>query len=406
MTCTRREFLCTAGAASVPLAAPRLVFADSGKAAENADTIVIVFQRGGMDALNAIVPHADADYYRLRPTLAIPRPGTGTGAALDLDGFFGFHPSLAPLQPLYQEGRLAAVHATGFVLGSRSHFDCQDFMERASLGTSGITSGWLNRHLETIGVTETFQAVGVGSALQPSLRGTAPVIGLSNIASFDIRTTSARRRSIGDTFGALYGDSTLLSGSARLALGAIDELAVANPAQYPVENGAVYPTTSFGTQMREVAQLIRADIGLQVAAVDIGGWDHHDNEAGILSTLLDELARTLAAFDTDLGTRMQNVTVVTMTEFGRRAAENASGGTDHGSGYGMLLLGGGVVGRTVYRSWPGLTDTQLFRGDLAITTDYRTILSELLLKRGGGTDLAYVFPDFAQVPAVNAFVAR
>lgn len=406
MTCTRREFLCTAAAAGVPLAAPRLVFAQSGKAAENADTIVIVFQRGGMDALNAIVPHADSDYYRLRPTLAVPRPGTGTGAALDLDGFFGLHPSLAPLQPLYQAGRVAAVHATGFVLGSRSHFDCQDFMERAALGTSGITSGWLNRHLEAIGVTETFQAVGVGSALQPSLRGNAPVIGLSNIASFDIRTTSTRRRTIGDTFGALYGDSTLLSGSARLALGAIDELTAANPAQYPAQNGAVYPNTAFGNQMREVAQLIRADIGLQIAAVDIGGWDHHDNEAGILATLLDELARTLAAFDTDLGTRMANVTVITMTEFGRRAAQNESGGTDHGSGYGMLLMGGGVIGRTVYRNWPGLTDAALFRGDLAITTDYRAILSELLQKRGGGTDLPYVFPGFAQTSFVNAFVAR
>jgi uncharacterized protein (DUF1501 family) len=404
MTCTRRQFLTTSSlAAAVPLLTPRLVFAGGAKAATG-QTLVVVFQRGGLDALNAIPPHGDADYYRLRPTLAVPRPGTGANAAIDLDGFFGLNPMLAPLEPLYRSGSLAVVHATGFVLGSRSHFDCQDFMERAALNSANVSSGWLNRHLEASGVTETFQGIGVGRALQLSLQGGAPVIGLGTIAGFTVRTTSTRKDAIQGLFETLYDADNLLAANSRRALGAVDDLAAANPAQYPVEGGATYPTTTFGSQMREVAQLIKADVGLDVACVDIGGWDHHDDEAALLGPLLDELAKTLAAFHADLGARMANVTVVTMTEFGRRAQENASRGTDHGSGYAMLLMGGGVVGNTVYRQWPGLSDAALFRGDLAITIDYRTVLSELLDKRLGGTDLGYVFPGFTPQPYVGAFL--
>jgi len=403
MNLDRRDFLKTASCAALPLALPRLAFASSTAVR---DTLVVVFQRGGMDALNAVVPHADADYYRLRPTLAIPRPGTGTGAALDLDGFFGLNPALAPLLPIYQAGRLAAVHATGFLLGSRSHFDCQDFMERAALNSAGVSSGWLNRHLEAVGVTETFEAVGVGKTLQLALRGNAPAIGLDTFAGFTVRSTSARKSEINDALEGLFASDSLLDTTARRSFAAVDELAAANPGQYAPANGAVYPNTAFGNQLKSIAQLIKADLGLSVATIDIGGWDHHDDEADQLTPLLDELGKAMAAFDNDLGAAMANVTVVTMTEFGRRAQQNASGGTDHGSGYGMLLMGGGVLGRNVYRQWPGLRDDQLFRGDLAITTDYRSVLSEVLVKRMGGSDLARVFPGFAQTPFVNAFVAR
>ncbi len=406
MSCTRRDFFRTAGLAAAPLLAPKLVFADDARIAANTDTLVVVFQRGGMDALNAIVPHGDADYYRLRPTLAIGRPGTGASAAIDLDGFFGLHPSLAPLQPIYQAGRLAAVHATGFTLGSRSHFDCQDFMERAALSTANVSNGWLNRFLGLAGISQTFEAVGVGATVPYALRGLAPVIGIRSFPEFAIRTTSTRRAQITDLLARLYDSETLLALSSRRAIGAVDELAVANPAQYPAESGAVYPNTNFGNQLKSVAQLIKAGVGLKVATVDIGGWDHHDNEAAELAPLLDELAKSLAAFDTDLGPRMSGISVITMTEFGRRVGENASRGTDHGSGYGMFLMGGGVVGRTVYRNWPGLSDAQLFRGDLAITTDYRTVLSEVLEKRMGGTDLSVVFPGFTPQPRLGAFLAR
>ncbi|HET7844534.1 MAG TPA: DUF1501 domain-containing protein [Xanthomonadales bacterium] len=403
MTLNRRDFLKCGACAALPLAMPRLAF---GSTNATRDVLVVVFQRGGADGLNSIVPHGDADYYRLRPTLAVARPGTGTGAALDLDGFFGLNPALAPLLPLYQAGRLAAVQATGFLLGSRSHFDCQDFMERAALNSAGVSSGWLNRHLEAVGVTETFEAVGVGKTLQLALRGNAPTIGIDTFANFTVRTTSARKAEITDALGDLFASDSLLDATARRSLAAVDELAVANPAQYLPANGAVYPSTSFGNQMKSIAQLVKADIGLAVATVDTGGWDLHDDEADQLAPLLDDLAKSLAAFDTDLGAAMANVTVVTMTEFGRRVQQNASGGTDHGSGYAMLLLGGGVTGRNVFRTWPGLRDDQLFRGDLAITTDYRAVLSEVLVKRGGGTDLARVFPGYAQQPFVNAFVAR
>jgi|APFre7841882724_1041349.scaffolds.fasta_scaffold02943_4 uncharacterized protein (DUF1501 family) len=406
MHCTRRGFFRTTGAAALPLLAPRLAFAQDSKAAAATDTLVVVFQRGGMDALNAIVPHGDADYYRLRPTIGVPRPGSGTSAALDLDGYFGLNPALAPLLPLYQNGRLAAVHATGFSLSSRSHFDCQDFMERAALLNAGVSNGWLNRYLELSGVTRTFEAVGVGAAVPYSLRGNAPVIGLRSFAEFALRTQSARVDAIADTYARLYDSQTLLASSSRRALAALDELALANPGQYPVENGAAYPATTFGDQLKQVAQLVKAGVGLRVASLDIGNWDHHDNLVAELAPLLDELGRGLAAFDTDLGTRMAGVTLATMTEFGRRVQENASRGSDHGSGYGMLLMGGGVIGRNVYRNWPGLADNQLYRGDLAITTDYRTVLSELIEKRMGGSDLARVFPGFTPGPRLGAFVAR
>lgn len=406
MHCTRRDFLHTAaGAAALPLLGPRLAFAQQGKAGAT-DTLVVVFQRGGMDALNAVVPHGDADYYRLRPTIGVPRPGSGSGAALDLDGFFGLNPALAPLLPIYQAGRLAAVHATGFSLNSRSHFDCQDFMERAALLNAGVSNGWLNRYLELAGVSRTFEAVGVGAAVPYALRGAAPVIGLRTFPEFALRSQSTRDAAIATALNRLYDADTLLAASARRALAAVDELALANPGQYPVDHGASYPNTTFGDQLKQVAQLIKADVGLRVATVDIGNWDHHDSLVAELAPLLDDLGRGLAAFDTDLGPRMAGVTLVTMTEFGRRVQENASGGTDHGSGYGMLLMGGGVLGRTVYRNWPGLADSQLYRGDLAITTDYRTVLAELIDKRMGGSDLARVFPGFTAGPRLGAFVAR
>jgi uncharacterized protein (DUF1501 family) len=406
MTCNRRDFFKLAGVAAAATAAPRLVFAQSAATARSSDTLIVVYLRGGMDGLNAVVPYADADYYRLRPTVNVPRPGTGTTAALDLDGFFGLNPALAPLQPLYQSGRLAAVQAAGFRQASRSHFECQDRMERATLDLNTVSSGWLNRHLEVVGLGETFQAVGMGRAVQASLRGAAPVIGLATIGEFTIRTTSQRKGEIMDAFAALYDDATLLASSSTQALAAVDQLADASPGTFPVEGNAAYPATTFGGQMREVAQLIKAGLGLQYAAIDLGGWDHHDNEVDELPPLLDELARTFAALDADLGARMGNVTVVTMTEFGRRARENASRGTDHGAGSLMLLMGGGVVGRTVYRDWPGLADADLYNGDLDVTTDYRTVLAEILDKRMGGTDVAKVFPGFQATSSIGALMRR
>jgi uncharacterized protein (DUF1501 family) len=406
MSVNRRDFLKCAGLAALPALAPRMVFAAEGNA--SSDTVIVVFQRGGMDGLNALVPYGDSDYYRLRPTIAIaaPSPLAPAGSAIDLDGFFGLHPAAAPLKPLYDAGRLGFVHAAGLKTRNRSHFDCMDMYERGSPALGEIYDGWINRYLQQNDPKETFGAIGVGRAVQSSLRGEAPVIGLANIAGFRINSRSNRPDDLNAMLGLLYDQDSLLSNNARQALDAVVELAEARPTANAVENGATYPNTGFGNQMREVAQLIKAGVGLRVACVDIGGWDHHENIATYIGPRLDELTRTLAAFDTDLGTRMANVTVITMTEFGRRARENASRGTDHGSASVMMALGGGVVGKRVIADWPGLKDQNLYNGDLDVTIDYRSILSELIEKRMGGADLTEVFPDLQQSPHRGLFLAR
>jgi uncharacterized protein (DUF1501 family) len=406
MNLTRRDFFKSAAILGAPMLAPRLVFAESGAAAGSTDTVVVVFARGGMDGLQSVVPHGDADYYRLRPVVGIARPGA-EGGALDLDGFFALNPGAAALKPLYDSGRLAIVHAAGLKSPSRSHFDCQDALERGSIDTLALSDGWLNRYLQSnASSTATFGALGVGRAVQGSLRGVAPVIGLTSIAGFRLDAAGARGAAVADSLALLYDAPSLLSRTARAALDAIDELALADPAQYPPANGAQYPDSTFGTQMKEVAQLIKAGLGLRVACVDIGGWDHHENINNSLPPLLGELATTLAAFDADLGSAMANVSVVSMTEFGRRAAQNASNGTDHGAASAMFVLGGGVAGGRVVADWPGLAESRLFNGDLDVTTDYRQVLSELIENRLGGADLARVFPGFAPAARTGLFLPR
>lgn len=404
MRLDRRDFLKVSAAATLPFAAPRLVFGQGPSA--NADVLVVVFQRGGLDGLQAVVPHGDADYYRLRPTIGIPRPGTASNAAIDLDGFFGLHPSAAPLKPLYDAGRLAIVHGAGLETSSRSHFECQDFYERGSTQISQVGDGWLNRYLQSNTPGATFGAVAIGRAIQSSMRGPAPVVGISTIANFRLAAAGARAAEIEQQLAGLYGAGDTLGENARKALGALDELVAANPSARTPENGANYPATTFGNQLRELAQLIKSDLGLRAAAVDIGGWDHHENIGNFIGPLLDEMSRALVAFDTDLGPRMANVTVVTMTEFGRRAAQNGSSGTDHGAGTVMFLLGGGVLGRQVVRAWPGLRNQDLVNGDLRVTIDYRTVLAELIDQRMGGADLAHVFPGFTPGPRAGLFARR
>ena len=402
MSLTRRCFLQgTSALAALSVTSPRLAFATDSLATTRG-TLVVIFQRGGMDGLNVVVPHADNDYYRLRPTIGIPRPGT-TGGAIDLDGFFGMNPALSPLLPLYQSGEVAFVQATGYRPDSRSHFECQDHIERGTLHLHDITSGWLNRHLAVVGGDANFQAIGFGGAIQGSLRGVAPVIGVSDIADFTLATDSAQKVVLESALANLYDANTLFSATSAQALAAVDELATAHPAQYPIEGGASYPSGGFGSQLRELAQIIKAGMGLEVACVDIGGWDHHAAVGQVLPPLLTELAQGLLAFRTDLGARMTDVTVVTLTEFGRRAYQNASGGSDHGSAFSSIALGGGVNGGRVYADWPGLRDADLFNGDLNVTTDYRTWLAELLEKRTGNSDIASVFPELAASPSLGLF---
>ena len=404
MSLHRRDFCKLTGCATAAAAfAPRLAFGASGS---NRDVIVCVFQRGGMDGLNAVVPYADANYKLLRPTVGLPEPGAGAEAVLDLDGFYGLNPAAAVLKPLFDAGDLAIVHAAGSLHGDLSHFTAQALMERGVLAHQQIFTGWLNRHLELVGPSVAFQAVGMGTAVAQALRGEAPVVGMSSIANVALDTRSRRAPLTSDLLQYLYTGADALDLSAQQAFEAIEVMEQANPAEYPVENGATYPTTTFGDHLREVAQLIKAGVGLEVACVDIGGWDHHNQLNASLTPLLEQFAQGLAAFHTDLGERMAQVSVVCMTEFGRRAYENGSAGTDHGIGGVMFALGGAVRGGKVYGDWPGLSDADLLDGNLSITTDYRDVLAELLAKRASNGEAATVFPGFTAGSALGIFDSR
>ncbi|MBV8202182.1 MAG: DUF1501 domain-containing protein [Acidobacteria bacterium] len=417
----RRSFLKALGGLSLPAWFPRLAFStapDRLAGAAQRDVLVCIFQRGAADGLNSIVPVGDSDYYGNRPTIAIPEPaspalgGTPGGTAIDLDGFFALHPALAPLKPFYDDKALAAVHAAGSPDPTHSHFQAMDYMERGTPGSQALSTGWINRHLQSAaasgdGDTSPFRAVGFGTLLQASLRGPVPATALRSIADFHLRGDAGAVQTFQASLASLYSDTTWLDAQGVETFNAINALAAANPLAYQPQNGAQYPDSDFGLAMRQVAQLSRASLGLEVACVDVGGWDTHHAEGGAdgqLARLLGDLAAGLAAFATDLGDGMKHVVVVTMSEFGRRVVENASGGTDHGHGNSMLVLGGGVNGGRVYGSWPGLAPDQLASpGDLQVTTDFRTVLAEIVAKRLLNSNLAAVFPGF-QAPAYLGIV--
>lgn len=404
MNLDRRDFckfsLLGAGAA---VARPRLAF---GNGAGSRDVLVCVFQRGGMDGINAVVPIADANYRVQRPTTALPEPGSATGATLELDGFFAINPAASAFKSLFDAGELAIVHATGGLHGDFSHFSAQSLMERGCLAHQSVFDGWLNRHLQIVGPGQPFQAVGVGKAVAPSLRGEAPAIGLTEIDSVALTTQSRRSASTPALLKLLYTGTDALDAAAQQAFDSIDVLAQAQPGGLPTENGAQYPNTAFGRELAEIAQLIKADIGLEVACVDSGGWDHHNQLNVELTPLLQQFTDALAAFRIDLGSRMDGITVVTMSEFGRRAYENGSAGTDHGVGGVMFVFGGGVIGGKVYADWPGLATPDLLDGSLTITTDYRSVLSELLAKRLGNPHVDAVFPGFVDAGRPGMFRPR
>ena len=409
---SRRVFLGAGGLALVSLGfAPEFLartVAAEGRSRRR--ILVTVFQRGAVDGLNMVVPFAEDEYYRLRPTIAIPRPGP-EGAALDLDGFFGLHPRLAPLQPFWLDGSLAVVHASGSPDETRSHFDAQDYMESGTPGVKSTPDGWLNRYLHAKVHQEArtpFRAVALAPQLPRSLQGRAPALAIGQIAQFGVRGGAAAgtaRRSYEQEYAAAADRA--LHTTAREAFEAIRLMEKANPASYSPAGGAEYPRSAFGDALRQIAQLIKADVGLEVAFAESGNWDHHANEGaatGILATRLHDLARGIAAFTRDLGGRMQDVVVMTMSEFGRAVAENGSRGTDHGHGNAMLILGGGVKGGRVYGRWPGLAREQRHDGrDLAITSDFRAVFSEVVRGHMGLADTRPLFPGFAGAAPLGLF---
>jgi uncharacterized protein (DUF1501 family) len=335
-----------------------------------------------------VVPYGDPHYHAVRPQIAIQSP-------IDLDGFFGLHPSLDSLKPIYDQGHLAIVHAVGSPDTTRSHFDAQDFMESGAPGNKSIGDGWLNRFLQAQPDANAtpFRAVAFSPNMPRTLMGPAAAVAMTRIGDFGLRAGAASDTFEG-AFEAMYGHNT----AGKETFDAVNMLKKANPQQYTPENGAAYSSSPYGQTLLQIAQLIKADIGLEVAFADIGGWDTHanqGNERGQLSNRFREFGEGLAALYRDLGDRMENIVVITMTEFGRAIRQNGSGGTDHGHASALFALGGPVKGRKVYGKWPGLAPDQLYEGrDLALTTDFRQVFSEVVMKHMGTSDASRIFPSY------------
>jgi len=408
---SRRYFLRQGGVAMVGLSAMP-AFLQRAVASTPSTTgkkqFVVLFQRGAADGLNIVVPFGEPNYYRLRPSIAIPQPRrSGNDAAIDLDGFFGLHPSLAPLEPLYHNNQLAIVHAAGSPDPTRTHFDAQDFMESGTPGVKATEDGWLNRAIEAIPEENAspFRAVAMGPNLPRMLQGSASAIALPDLRQFKVMPQSAASAAaVQGGFEAMYAQTVdhALHGTGTETFEAIDMLRKVDPGKYKPENGAQYPTSRLGQSLQQIGQLLQANIGVEVLFVDCGGWDNHVSEGGVqgqLSNLLKDLGSGLAAFHQDMGDRMQDVVVVTMSEFGRTAKENGNRGTDHGHANCMFVMGGDVKGGKVYGRWPGLSDHQLNQGrDLALTTDFRLVVGEILTRHLAVTDLKAVFPGFDADP--------
>jgi uncharacterized protein (DUF1501 family) len=363
--------------------------------------LVAIFQRGAVDGLNVVVPYGEKTYYDARPSIAVPRPGSGENAALDLDGFFGLHPSLAPILPCFKDGSAAFVHAAGSPDATRSHFDAQDFMESGTPGVKSTADGFLSRALAPVKTAQAspLRAVSLTPALPRILAGRSGAVAMGSLAEFGIRAGGATP-AVSASFEAMYAEAAAgsLAGTAKDSFEAARILKASDPGRRGPENGADYPKSGFGNALKQIAQLIKADVGLEIAFTDVGGWDTHAGEGGAqgqLGNRLRDYGSAIAAFARDLGSRMADVTLVTMSEFGRTVKENGNRGTDHGHANVMLLLGGGVKGGKVYGQWPGLDASHLYENrDLAVTTDFRDVFAEVLEKRMRIRELATVFPSY------------
>jgi uncharacterized protein (DUF1501 family) len=372
----------------------------AANAAGRAKRLVAIFQRGGCDGLSVVLPFGDPAYYRARPSLAIAPPAGAADAAIDLDGFFGFNPRLEPLVPFWKAGQLAVVHACGSPDATRSHFDAQDYLETGTPGVRSTADGWLNRYLQTRADEDRsqFRAVAVARQLPRMLKGPAAALAIPHLSQFDVRGGF-------ESFESVYAGSPdrVINATARSAFEAIRRLRAADPAGYRPGDGADYPRSPFGESLQQIAQLVKSDLGLEVAYAEIGGWDTHVNQGvvqGQLANRLDDFARGLAALVRDLGDGIADTVIVTMSEFGRAVDENGGRGTDHGHGNAMFVIGGGVRGGRVYGRWPGLAVEQRHdRRDLAITTDFRDVFAEIVVRHLGATAVDKIFPGYPVNPS-------
>src|SRR6478672_1880246 len=403
MSITRRIFLrngamAVVGTTAMPAFLTRAAFG-AELVGDKKKRLVVIFQRGAADGLNIVVPHGEPAYYSMRPSINIPH-----SAVFDLDGFFGLHPSLSAFQPLWRQRHLAVVHAAGSPDPTRSHFDAQDFMESGTPGLKTTPDGWLNRALHSLRQAPNhtaFRAIALGPSLPRILSGGEPAVALNNINDFGVGGRNPNAAPIANTFEAMYSQSvdSVLHGTGQETFEAIKMLKSADPSKYTPVAGANYPRGRFGDSMKQLAQLIKANLGVRVAFADIGGWDHHVNEGGTqgqIANVLREFSQSMAAFWTDLGNLAEDTVVVTMSEFGRTVRENGNRGTDHGHANVMFVMGNSVRGGQVYGQWPGLKSDQLYEGrDLALTTDFRDVFGEIAARHLGTADLKALFPGYS-----------
>ncbi len=387
------------GIGSTPLWLSRALYAADAPSPRK-KILVAIFQRGAVDGLNVVVPHGEQRYYALRPSIAIPRPDGTPDSAIDLDGFFGLHPSLSPLKSIYDSGHMAIVHAVGSPDPTRSHFDAQDYMESGTPGRKATSDGWLNRAIVqgSDKKISPVRAVSMSADLPRALRGHNDAVAINNLNDFQVRDP---RGAV--SFESMYagtGDK-VLNGTGRETFDAVKLMQSIQKQTYTPANGVKYPNGRLGNSMQQIARLIKADVGLEVAFTDVPGWDTHVNEVGQkpsqgqLANLLNDFGQAIAAFYNDLGDRMADVTVVTMSEFGRTARENGNRGTDHGHANMMFALGGDIKGGKIYGEWPGMAEEQLYENrDLNLTTDFRDVLGELVTRHLGNRQIANVFPGY------------
>jgi uncharacterized protein (DUF1501 family) len=398
---TRRGLLSKGGAVGLAaLAAPSIipryaVAAETAGGERPAGTLIVLFLRGAVDGLSMVVPHQDRYYYKLRPTLAIPE-----SKVHDLDGKFGLHPSLAGLVPLWRKGDLAVVHATGLITTANySHFNAQAEMENGS-DNGAVGNGWLARHLLCRPqATDALRAIAVGQHVSASLFGYRRATALSNLGSFELSTLGIAYDQVMHALDRLYSDSGRpATQAAHETFDALNRIAAIRDKPYVPARHVEYPVSYLGAALSDVARIVKGVPQLEAVTLDAGGWDTHAAQNAVLPTLLGDLAASLLAFTTDLGDRMRHTTIVVMSEFGRRVQENSAAGTDHGHGNAMMVIGKGIRGRHVYSHWPGLSETQLDYGDLAATTDYRQVLSDVVKHRLDNHKIDKVFPGLRYRP--------
>jgi uncharacterized protein (DUF1501 family) len=406
MNTSRRFFLrngalALASTTALPAFLTRAVMAATTETTAQGKRLVVIFQRGAADGLNIVVPYREPNYYTMRPTIAIPQ-----NQVLDLDGFFGLHPAMASLEPLFKQRHLAIVHATGSPDGTRSHFDAQDFMESGTPGIKSTRDGWLNRALQAEDLRRhqqhtAFRAVALSPDVPRTLEGKIPSLAISNVQDFAVGGRGPKPAPAATAFESMYDESSdrILHAAGDSSFEAIKMLRATDPAHYAPSPDANYPDSPFAKNMKQIAQLLKANLGVEAAFTDIGGWDTHQNQGSVdgqLANRLRDFSDSIAAFWRDMGQNAENITLVTMSEFGRTAHQNGTGGTDHGHANAMFILGGTVKGGKVYGKWPGISEDQLNEGrDLTITTDYRQVLGEVVTKTigyGSAMNLEVTFP--------------